>query len=132
MIDIVSDHNMLVLECKLNGRDGRNAKVKRKKWRLKDAGWENFQMDLSERRWEDESLTGVDELNDRFVENVKNAAASQIGYVRTGARKHRSRPWWNDEIRDARKERKRLNRVCRHLRKRRHESEEAESEYLNA
>ena len=62
------------------------------------------------------SLNGVDELNDRFVENVKNTAASQIVYVRS-ERKHKSRLWWNDEIRDARKERKRLNRVCRQLRK---------------
>ena len=74
---------------------------------------------LRERSWEDESLSDVDELNDRFVENVKNAAVSQIGYVRTSARKRTGRPWWNDEIRDARKERKRLNRVCRQLRKRR-------------
>ena len=107
-------------------------RLRGKKWRLRDAGWDNFQVDLSERRWEDESLNEVNELNDRFVENVKNAAASQIGYVRASARKRRSRPWWNDEIRDARKERKRLNKVCRQLRKRRHESEEAENEYLNA
>ena len=38
MIDIVSDHNMLVLECKLDGRDRTNVKVKRKRWRLRDAG----------------------------------------------------------------------------------------------
>ena len=46
MIDIVSDHNMLVLECKLYGREGRHAKVKRRKGRLRDVGWENFQVDF--------------------------------------------------------------------------------------
>ncbi|MPC58691.1 hypothetical protein E2C01_052698 [Portunus trituberculatus] len=61
---------------------------------------------MSERSWKDERLNGVDELNDRFVENVKNTAASLIGYVRTGARKRACKPWWNDEIRDARRERK--------------------------
>ncbi|MPC24153.1 hypothetical protein E2C01_017229 [Portunus trituberculatus] len=101
-IDIVSDHNILVLECKLYGREGKNANTKGRKWRLRDVGWEHFHVDLSERSWEDERLNGVDKLNDRFVENVKNAAASQIRYVRMGARKCACKPWWNDEIREAR------------------------------
>ncbi|MPC42103.1 hypothetical protein E2C01_035716 [Portunus trituberculatus] len=117
MIDIVLDHNMLVLEYKLYGREGKSANTNGRKWRLWDVGWENFQVDLSEQSWEDECLNGVDELNDRFVENVKNAAAIQIGYVRTGARKRACKPWWNDEIGDARRERKKLNRVYRQLRK---------------
>ena len=72
------------------------------------------------------------DLNNKFVKNVKNATASQIGYVRTGARERACKPWWNEEIKDARRERKRLNKVCRQLRKRRHEREEAESKYQNA
>lgn len=76
MIDVVLDHNMLVLECKLNVRDRTNAKAKRRKWTLRDVGLENFRVDLSERNWEDESLNGVDKMNDRFVENERDAAAS--------------------------------------------------------
>ena len=43
-------------------------------------------------------------MNDRFVRNVKNAAASQIGYVRMSARKRACKPWWNEEIKAARRE----------------------------
>ena len=93
-IDIVSNHNMLVLECKLHGRECRQAKAKRRKWKLGDVGWENFQADLNGRRWEAESLNGVDELNGRFVENVRNAAVNQIGHVRASARKRACKPWW--------------------------------------
>ena len=42
-------------------------------------------IDLSEKSWEDESLNSIDELNDRFIENVRNAATIQKGYVRTSA-----------------------------------------------
>ena len=76
--DIVLDHNMLVLECKLYGREEKTANTKRRNWSLRDVVWENFQIDLSEKSWENERLNGVDEMNDRFVENVKNAAVSQL------------------------------------------------------
>ena len=41
MIDIVSDHNMLV-ECMLCGKSEPRAKAKKKDCRLRDSGWENF------------------------------------------------------------------------------------------
>ena len=44
-IDIVSDHNMLVLECKLYGREGKTPNTKRRKWSLRGVVWENFQID---------------------------------------------------------------------------------------
>ena len=76
--DIVLNHNMLVLECNLYGREEKTANTKRRKWRLRDVVWENFQIDLSERNWENERLNGMDEMNDRFVENVKNAAVRKL------------------------------------------------------
>ncbi|XP_050718462.1 uncharacterized protein LOC126999703 [Eriocheir sinensis] len=133
MIDIVSDHNMLTVECGLNDRNEMKEKDrKKKKWRLRDVGWENFQVDLSERNWEPGNLNDVDALNERLVENVRGAAVQHVGYVRTNGRKRVRKPWWNDDIRTARKERKRLNRLCRRMRRRRQESEEAEGEYQNA
>ena len=37
-----------------------------RKWRLRDIGWENFQVDLSERRWDDGvSVYDVEHLNER-------------------------------------------------------------------
>ena len=74
----------------------------------------------------------VDEKNEKFVENVRNAAVSKIGYVKRSRGRKVCKPWWNVEIRDARNERKRLNRQCRWLKKKRHESVEAEDEYQNA
>ena len=89
-------------------------------------------MDLRGLDWMRGSMQGVDEANRNFVGNVKRAANRQIGYVKTSGRRRECKPWWNGEIRDARKERKRLNRVCRRLRKKRQDSIEAENEYQNA
>ncbi|XP_045104148.1 sucrase-isomaltase, intestinal-like [Portunus trituberculatus] len=47
-----------------------------------------------------------------LTENVRSAAENQIGYVRVGRRKRVCKPWWNNEIRDARKERKRMSKQC--------------------
>lgn len=104
MIDIVSDHNMLTVECGLKGRNEMKEKDRKKKWRLRDVGWENFQVDLSERNWEPGSLNDVDALNERLVENVRGAAVQHVGYVRTNGRKRVRKPWWNDDIGTARKE----------------------------
>ena len=132
MIDIVSDHNMLVVECKDTTRKVSEDRRKKKKWKLRDADWENFQVDLSETSWMNTGMKGVDALNEELVENVKSAAIRQIGLVKMGGRKRKSNPWWNEDIRESRKERKELNRRCRWLRKKRNESDEAEEEYQNA
>ncbi|MPC22800.1 hypothetical protein E2C01_015827 [Portunus trituberculatus] len=44
-IGVVWDYNKLVLECKLYGRERKNANTKGRKWRLRDVGWENFQVE---------------------------------------------------------------------------------------
>ena len=86
---------------------------------------------MSESSWENERLLNVDEVNEKLIRNVRGAAERQIGFVRTGKRNFK-KPWWNADIRDARRERKRLNRQCRRLRKKRNESEQAEAEYQDA
>ena len=48
IIDIVSDDKILVVEFMLFGKSEKRAKTKQEKWRLKDVGWENIQLDLSE------------------------------------------------------------------------------------
>ena len=40
MIDIVSDHNMLLVECMVVSKYEEKWKVQKKKWRLKDVNWE--------------------------------------------------------------------------------------------
>ncbi|MPC70150.1 hypothetical protein E2C01_064389 [Portunus trituberculatus] len=133
VVDIVSDHNMLVMEGRMQSGSEVRVVGKERRWKLRDVGWENYQVDLSERRWDDDvSVYDVEHLNERLVENVRSAAENQIGFVRVGRRKRVCKPWWNDEIREARKERKRMRRQCKWLRKKRHESDEVENEFLNA
>ena len=66
MVDIVSYHNMLMFECKLYGREERNAKVKKEKVEVKGCRMGNILVDLSKRRWEHESLHVLGELIDIF------------------------------------------------------------------
>ena len=132
MIDVVSDHNCLIVECKLNGKKVRNEKRSKKKWRMRDANWEEFQVDLREMDWMYENVHNVDEVSKKFVGNVRKAAERKIGHVRNKGRKKTPKPWWNGDIEEALKKRKRCNRRCRTLRKRRNENEEAESDYQNA
>ncbi|KAK8402452.1 hypothetical protein O3P69_000692 [Scylla paramamosain] len=79
LVDIVSDHNMLVVECLMQGENEVKVASKKKKWRLRDVGWENFQVDLSERSWDDVSVHDVKHLNEKLVEDVRGAAENQIG-----------------------------------------------------
>ena len=132
MIDVVSDHNAMVVECKPQYKKVKNERPSLKKWRLREVKWEDFQVELSEMDWLYENACDVDEVNKKFVSNVRKAAIRKVGYVRTKNRKRTDRPWWNEDIRNARRERKRCNRLCRRLRKRRNESEEAKNEYQNA
>ena len=55
----------------------------------------------------------VEHLNEKYIENVQSAAEDQIGYVRVSIRQRMCKPWWNDETKEARKERKRMSRRCR-------------------
>ena len=64
-----------------------------KKWRLRDVNWENFQVCLSERMWSTGSSDSVDELNERLTENVRNAGANRIEFVRITGRKRMNKPW---------------------------------------
>ena len=132
-IDIVSDHNMLIVECMRNvGKREPERKIRKKKWRLRDAKWDEFQVCLNESAWDLGSVQDVDVMNERLTEGVRKSAVDKIGYVRMSGRKRVNKPWWNDDIRIARRERKRLNKQCRWLKKKRHESEATEEEYQNA
>ena len=82
------DHNVLMVECKNEAKK----KVQKKKWRLGDVNWENFQVCSSERRWDSGKLS-VDELNERLTENVRCAGFNRIGFVRISGRKRMNKPW---------------------------------------
>lgn len=66
---------------------------------------------------ETKSLNGVDELHDIFVNKVRNAAASQLQYTRTSARKCTCvNSGGMIRLGILCRKEKRLNRVCRRLR----------------
>lgn len=57
--------------------------------------------------WMNENLHDVDLVNSKFVGfvgNVRNAATRKIEYVKTNGRRGVCKPWWHEDIRDARKE----------------------------
>lgn len=53
-IYIVSDHNMLVVECMMNGLNEKKKTVEKKKWRLREAQWEDFRVELEKLEWNTE------------------------------------------------------------------------------
>ncbi|MPC54283.1 hypothetical protein E2C01_048193 [Portunus trituberculatus] len=66
MVDIVSDHNLLVMKCLMQGGS-----------------------DVRVARWDDDvSVYDVEHLNERLVENVQSAAENLIGFVRVSRREY--------------------------------------------
>ena len=132
--DVNTDHNVLWVEFCF-GKSVEKEKVesgkKRCRWRLNNADWEEFQGELDEMQWSE--VRDVKEMNERLIENVRLAAERKIGVKRVVSRKRDNKPWWNVDISGARKERKRLNKVCRRLRALRIRGEEVSDEvYSNA
>lgn len=99
MIDIMHEHNILVMKYKLSGREEIKVKMKKKNWGIKDVNLNSFQVGLSERRWENESSLEVNGIIERFTKNMRTDAARQTGFVRQNVRA--SKAWRNNDIRDA-------------------------------
>jgi hypothetical protein len=122
---------MLVTELKMHDTHVRELD-KKCKWRVKGVEWDNFSAKLTDTEW---GVTNdVDGMNEQ-PKKCKNEAA-RAACARTTKNKRKSRRikaiWWSSDVRVARNERKRRNRVCRQLRKKRHESEDCEQEYQEA
>ena len=115
MVDIDSDHNILLL--KYGGKEVNLGNKERKsnsgsKWILKNANYENFEMDLSELDLIYGS-SGV-ELNDKITKSLNEAAGKSFKKVRMkGKQKKERKSWWNEEIEAAIAERKKLNKIQR-------------------
>ena len=69
--------------------------------------------------WGMERSDSVDELNERLIEDVRAAGIKKIGFVRMTGRKRINKLWWNEDIRDARKEHKKLNKRRKGMRMKR-------------
>ena len=89
---------------------------------LRKANWEDFRGDLEQVDWMCEG--GVDEMNEGFVDTVTRLAERRIGRRLIKKMKRVRKSWWNEEIKNARKDRKECNRKCTLLRKRVNNSEE--------
>ena len=70
-----------------------------------------------QKKWSVESVQDVDELNEKLIENVRSAGVTEIVYVRRSGKKWKNKPWWNEDIKEARRLRKNLNRECKRLKK---------------
>ena len=130
-INIPSDHNMLWIKYVWSIESANGKSVKRDRgWRLRNVRWENFRESLEQVNWEQKG--SVDEINEIFCKTVREIAEKKIGRVRANKSKRVKKSWWNEEIENARKERKACNRRCRRLRFNRDRSEEDRLEYEKA
>ncbi len=128
MIDVATDHNVLVLNwigAKSEKKSER--RIKQKRWKMRDVKWDDFQVELSEIDF----VCGgtVENANSELREKITKAAEKRIGYIKESKKKKRKNTWWNAEIQCARKERKEKNKRCRSLRKQRGRGENEENEY---
>ena len=94
--------------------------------------WDNFSAKLTDAEWE--VTNDVNGMNEQLKKCMNEAARAACARTTMNKRKSRrmNEIWWSNDVRVARNERKRCNRVCRQLRKKRHESEDCEQEYQEA
>ena len=116
-IDIASDHNAVIMNCR---RDkGQNRERRRRpqgmKWKVKGADWNNFQQELS--TLDNILYEDVDHMNKQLVDNLSAVAWRTVGQRRVRRRRTHNNSWWPREIAEARVKRKRANRVNRQKRK---------------
>ena len=128
--DSNSDHNLMQVRYKCGIYDERHKKgKKRPKWKLKDANWDIFREGMNEVMIMDDD--NAEQINENIVNAVKSVARGCIGQSKGVVRCKRRNVWWSQEIKEERKMRKRLNKECRKLRKRRESGEVVSDEVYN-
>ena len=112
VVDVVSDHKALLMNysCCLNVKP--TEIQRKKKWKLRDADWESFQQELCEEEWDESE--NVNECNNVLIEKIKKTAEKKIGMTDPNSKK-KHKPWFTDEIKNERKERKKLNAEQRRI-----------------
>ena len=116
-IEIKSDHCMMVLELvtkKETKKQEKRETKEHRRWNLKRARWELYRGELKE--WEDEE-GDVNELNNRMKGDIIKAAEKGVGMRKLKSKKE-LKPWWNVEIKEARRLRRKLNRKRREAERR--------------
>ena len=129
--NIGTDHNLLLVRYNYKVREAeRSVRKRKKRWCLRNVDWEKYKEDMN-------AMTGVsvneiNVMNDNVVENIRRVAKKSIATSKGRAHQGKYSPWWNGEIKTERKERKRLNKVCREWQKRESDGERSQEEYIVA
>ena len=129
--DIGSDHNLLLVRYDCEVKEAKQVQKRKSKWKLRNANWERFGVGMNEVVISEES--SVENMSEEIVGAVETAARRHIGRTKGGARKVCRNMWWCPSIKEERRVRKNLNKVCRDLRKRMERGEDVgEDVYENA
>jgi hypothetical protein len=105
--DITTDHNVICVTLQI-GSEKKDTRLKMKrKWKLRDADWNSFQVDVSEMNWTT-SKTSISEISEEFTDKVNKIGSKCINW--TVARRRPAKSWWTREINEARKVQKDLNK----------------------
>ena len=126
-IDVNSDHNVMILKYKMKEerkqKEVEGSRNKEVKWKRRNADWEKFREQLNKCN----QLKGKNkkETNENIQKHLRNVGEKTIGYEK---RRNEGvyRPWWNDQIKKARRERKQANKKRREMEKRRERGENIE------
>ena len=105
-----SDHFPAIIECVNNSTNDHNAK-----WKLNKANWELYHLLCEESLKIDKFDKSLDPLHD-FTSSLLDIANKSVPKTSTNPKK--SKPWYNDECKDAIKQRKQaLSKFCRYATK---------------
>ena len=136
VVDVASDHNILILEYECEKQRVNENVEKKRRWKIREADWDRFREVIGDIEWKTglsgpQAERGVDECNKDLIRKLTRAAEDTIGRTkpRDNVRGSKRKSWWNSEIDQARKERRQLNRKCRRLKRNRENSEEERREY---
>ena len=136
VVDVASDHNILILEYECEKQRVNENVEKKRRWKIREADWDRFREVIGDIEWKTglsgpQAERGVDECNKDLIRKLTRAAEDTIGRTkpRDNVRGSKRKSWWNSEIDQARKERRQLNRKCRRLKRNRENSEEQRREY---
>ena len=116
----ISDHFMIGITCRRSKRKNNVQKeVWREKWNLKKGNWIKYCEEVDQTmnngmEWMDLS---IDQLEKKIKNSMKEAANRNIGKQKFKNGKTKLKGWWDDEVKAAIAERKKLNRKQRYLAK---------------
>ena len=116
-----SDHNMIILDYEWSNRQGKlverdSKRTMKRKWKRKNVNWVRFREEIQSRGMIQGNTK--EQMHESLMRRLRHIGEKNIGYVNNRFCK-KYRPWWNENIKNKRVERKRLNKEFRKLKMRR-------------